>query len=337
MFYCVCLNGWCLHGHWDFHRIRFRYTNRDFNRIGLRDWNLNFNWIGTGNRYFNRDVHWHFNRVRLRHRDLPVNVNRVWSFYWNFDRDGFRHRYFHFNWIGTFYRDRYFNWDSFYNGDWSVYDNWVGMIDRDFDFNGVGFRDGNWYLDGVWLWFRDSNRDFYRVGTVNAHWNFHRYGSVNWDFNFDREGLWDRVRYLNWYRIFDTNWIRLRDFNSFFDYLLLPEAAWVDTATNQSVGWPIPMLESKTIAVSMLRQSPLCGVAFCRGRNCFGCLFWIQILLPGIDTSNGSQTDGENAQLWESKLINNRNGKCWRSMSKSVHGFYIARFSVMAPCSLEGG
>jgi len=297
--------------HWNFHRIRLRYTNRDFNRIGLRDWNLNFNRIGTRNGYFNRDEHWNFNCVRFRDRDLLVNVHRVWSFYWNFNRDGFRYRHFDFNWIGTLDRDWYFNWDSFHNGDRSVYDNWVGMIDRDFDLDGVGFRDRNWYLNWVWLWLRDSNRDFYRVGTVNAHWHFHRDWSVNWDFNFDREWLWDTIRYLNWYRIFDTNWVRLRDFNSFFDYLLVPEAAWVDTAANQSLCWSIAVFESKAKIVSMLRQPPLCRVAFCRCRNCFGCLFWIQILWPGIGTRNGSQTDGKNAQLWEIKLINIRNKKCW--------------------------
>jgi hypothetical protein len=232
--YCISLMGWecvcCLHGHWNFHRIWFRYTNRDFNSIGLRDWNLNFNWIGTINWYVNRDVTWHFNGVRLRDRDLPVDVHRVWTFYWNFDRDGARYRDFHFNWVGTSDRVWYFNREPFHNGDRSVYDNWVGMIDRDFDLDGIGFRHRNWDLNGVWLRLRDSNRHFYRVGTVNRHWNFHRDGSVNGDFNFDREGLWDRIWYLNWYRIFDINWVRLRNFNSFFDYLLVLEVAWVDTA-----------------------------------------------------------------------------------------------------------
>jgi hypothetical protein len=60
---------------------------------------------------------------------------------------------------------------------------------------------------------------------VNRHSNFHRDGSVNWDSNFHGEGLRDRIRYLNWYSIFDTNWVGLRDFNSFFDYLLMLEAA----------------------------------------------------------------------------------------------------------------
>jgi hypothetical protein len=332
-FYCISLMGWegqwCLHSDWNFHRVWLRYTNRDFNRVGLRDWNLNFNWIGTINRYFNRDEHWHLNGVRLRDRDLLVNVHRVWTFYWNFNRDGSRYGYFNFNWIGTFDRDWYFNWDTFHNGDRSVYDNWVGMINRDFDFDGIGFRDRNWDLNWVWLRLRDSNRHFYRVGTVNRHWNFHWDGSVNWDFNFDREGFWDTIRYLNWHGVLDTNWVRLGDFNNFFDYLLVLEVAWVETAqvfANQSVCCSIAAFGSKAIVVSMYRQPPLCGVAFCGCRNCFGCRFWIQIFWPRIGASNGSQTDGENAQLWESKLINNWNKKFWTVRdSIGMHLVFILR------------
>ena len=229
VFYCVSLMGWewawCVHGHWYLHRVRLRYTDRHFNGVGLTDWNLDFNWIGTIDKYFKRDVHWHFNGVRFRYRDFPLNVHRVWSLYWNFHADGVRYRYFHLNWVGTFDRDGYFNWDSFHNGDRSVYDNWVGMVYRDFDLDGIGFRDGKWDLNGVWLRFRDGNRDFYRVGMIKRHWDFHRDRSVNWDSDFHGDGIMDRIRYLNLYRMYDTIWVRLRDFNSFFDYLLLPEAA----------------------------------------------------------------------------------------------------------------
>jgi hypothetical protein len=298
----VSVNGWedgqGLHRHCNLNRVWLGYTNRNFHRVGVTDWNRNFNWVGTINRYLNRDVHWHFNGVRLRDRDLPLNVHRVWSFYRYFNREGVRDRYFHFNRVGTFDRDWYLNWDSFYNSDRSVYDNWVRMIDRDFDLNRVGVRDGNWDLNGVWLRFRNSNWDFDRVGMVNTHWDFHRDGSINWHSNFNGEGVRDWIRYLNWYRVLDTNWVGLWNFNSFFDYLLGPEAAWVETA--QLVSWCVVVVACKAVTVSMCWHwhPPLRGVAFCRCRNHLGCLCWTQTFWPCIGTRNGSQTDGEDAQLW---------------------------------------
>jgi hypothetical protein len=248
-----------LHSHWHFHWIPLRNSNRYFYRVGLRHWYLNFNWIRTingylyFNRHLNRDVDGYFNGVGFRDGYLPVNVHRIWPLYWNFNRDGIRYRYSHFNRVGSFNGNSYFNRHSFNDRNRPVYNNWIGMIDRDLDLDRVRIRDCNWDPNGIWLRMRNSNRHFHGIGMFNAHWDFHRVRSIDWNSDFNREGFRDRDFF--YYR---------RDVRN-----LLPGAMLVSTTSKQHFPAEMVTSESKSVAqavsMSMSKswQRPLCRVTFC--------------------------------------------------------------------------